>query len=277
MLHEDTLEAYKRLSRWVAERVRPGYCPIIGISGAQGSGKSTLARFLVETLQQDAGLRCAVLSIDDCYLSYAERQQLAREQHPLLATRGVPGTHDAWLGMRLLKQLRELGAEQSLPVPQFSKAEDDRLLESAWPLRKGPVDLILFEGWCVGIPPETAAALQIPVNHLEQHEDPDCRWRQYVNQQLAGPYADWFAMLDYLVFLQIPDFSQVGLWRGQQEAETAAQAGQGKGLMSPATLQRFIQHYERLTRHALSVLPAAADVCLSLGEQHEVLASHYRQ
>jgi len=35
-----------------------------------------------------------VLSLDDFYLGHAARLQLARDIHPLLATRGVPGTHD---------------------------------------------------------------------------------------------------------------------------------------------------------------------------------------
>ena len=40
-----------------------------------------------------------MLSLDDLYLPKAERLRLARDVHPLLATRGVPGTHDVALGV----------------------------------------------------------------------------------------------------------------------------------------------------------------------------------
>ncbi|MDX1496781.1 MAG: hypothetical protein R3352_04445 [Salinisphaeraceae bacterium] len=275
-MHEDSLAAYQQLAGWLAGQARPGECRIIGINGAQGSGKSTLARFLVEVLKKDHDLRCVVLSLDDCYLSHAERQHLARDHHPLLATRGVPGTHDAWGGMLLLKHLRELGMGQSLAIPKFSKAEDDRLPAADWPTVTGPFNLILFEGWCVGTPPQAAKDLAEPINSLEAEEDPDGRWREYVNQQLAAVYAQWYAMLNALIFLKIPGFEQVAQWRGQQEDETKAQAGHGKGLMSTAQLHRFIQHYERLTRHALNVLPQQADACLELDSQHGVADIYYR-
>src|SRR5690606_26489272 len=67
---------------------------LVGVSGCQGSGKTTLASLLVLLLREMLGLRCINLSIDDFYLTRAERQQLAATVHPLLATRGVPGTHD---------------------------------------------------------------------------------------------------------------------------------------------------------------------------------------
>ena len=39
-------------------------------------------------------LGVAVLSLDDLYLTRAQRQRLALDVHPLLATRGPPGSHD---------------------------------------------------------------------------------------------------------------------------------------------------------------------------------------
>ena len=70
---------------------------VVGLTGSQGSGKSTLAARLPPLLAA-RNLRAAVLSLDDLYLPKAERQRLAREVHPLLATRGVPGTHEVALG-----------------------------------------------------------------------------------------------------------------------------------------------------------------------------------
>src|SRR5690348_14070644 len=66
---------------------------LVGLAGAQGSGKSTMAPRVAQQLE-DAGLRTAILALDDFYLTHAERAERARTVHPLLATRGVPGTHD---------------------------------------------------------------------------------------------------------------------------------------------------------------------------------------
>ena len=133
------------------------------------------------------------------------------------------------------------------------------------------MDLILFEGWCVGVPPQTAEELREPVNALEAQDDADGRWRHAVNDALAGDYAEWFAMIDAQVFLQVPDFECVHRWRRQQEQDTAQRAaGAAAGLLSDAQLARFIQHYERLSRHALRVLPSRADVLLTLDAHHVV-------
>jgi D-glycerate 3-kinase len=113
--------------------------------------------------------------------------------------------------------------------------------------------------------------LRKPVNTLEGQEDVDGRWRRYVNAQLAGEYSRLFGQIDRLVFLKIPDFDSIFRWRLRQEAENAQQAGAAAHrVMGPESLRRFIQHYERLTRHALRVLPARADVVLELGPEHEI-------
>ena len=62
----------------------------IGMNGAQGSGKSTLARFLQIYFQELHGLSVVILSLDDLYLTRADRIALAEEVHPLFKTRGVP-------------------------------------------------------------------------------------------------------------------------------------------------------------------------------------------
>src|SRR4051812_33755031 len=69
---------------------------ILGISGLQGSGKSTLATELIDAARR-RGWSAVSLSLDDVYLTRAERESLARAVHPLLRTRGVPGTHDLTL------------------------------------------------------------------------------------------------------------------------------------------------------------------------------------
>ncbi|WP_232494263.1 kinase [Novosphingobium kaempferiae] len=131
-----------------------------------------------------------------------------------------------------------------------------------------PLDLLIFEGWCVGAKPQDAAALAAPVNALEREEDVDAVWRNAVNAALAGPYADLFARIDRLVLLAAPGFEVVRGWRGQQEdelrARVAAGEAHGSRVMDGPALDRFVQHYERLTRHILTEMPPRADLVLRL-------------
>jgi D-glycerate 3-kinase len=261
------------LAAWLATEATPGRTLVVGLNGAQGCGKSTLAARLQDVLEHDAGRRAAVLALDDFYLTRAERAALAGRVHPLLATRGVPGTHDVALLQRTLARLRTLRESERVEVPRFVKALDDRAPAGDWGAVAGPVDLVLLEGWCVGTPPQSAAELAAPVNALEAQEDADGRWRAWVNQQLATTYAALFGQLDRLVFLRAPGFEVVHGWRLEQEAGNAAAAG--AAALSPAALERFIAHYERLTRHALRVLPARADVVLNLDARRRVTAARY--
>lgn len=250
---------------------------IVGINGAQGSGKSTLALFLSNWLRRETRLATACLSIDDIYLTRAEREGLSRELHPLFATRGVPGTHDTRLGGRVLDALTTGGGPRTVKLPAFDKARDDRLPESAWPQVEAPIEVVLFEGWCVGARAQEPAALAEPVNALEADEDTGGVWRSAVNARLESDYAELFARLDWLVMLRIPSFDKVFEWRGLQErklrrrleGQTTPDAGvRGQ---SEAELRRFIQHYERLTRHMLETMPAYADTVLDVDAEHRLI------
>ncbi len=237
---------------------------VVGICGAQGSGKSTLAAALVDALGND-GLAVAVLSIDDLYLTRAERERLAREVHPLLRTRGVPGTHDIALG---LSTLNAIDAGLSVRLPRFDKARDDRSPEETWPALPAPVDVLLFEGWCVGALPQPSSALTDPVNALEAAEDPDGRWRRFANAALAGAYQDMFARIDFLMMLRAPNFAIVQDWRLEQEHALKASSPKGSaGVMRDEQVVRFIAHYERLTRHILDEMPCRADLVIDLDAQ----------
>lgn len=265
---------YATLADWIAREHHEAGVRLIGLNGAQGSGKSTLATRLKHCLADTHGLRLAVLGLDDLYLTHSQRRQLAEDVHPLLATRGVPGTHEVALGTELLRRLRDLHSGESLSIPRFSKARDDRLPRPDWTQVDGPIDVVLFEGWCVGTPPQAATALQTALNTLEAEEDADGIWRRWVNAQLAGPYQQLFALLQRLIFLQAPDFDCVLSWRLQQEQnDNARDAAVGDGkLMDETALRRFIAHYERLTRHALAVLPETADAVVSLTPERAVRA-----
>jgi len=223
---------------------------VLGISGSQGSGKSTVAAALAERLRTE-GRRCAVLSLDDLYLDGARRRTLAESVHPLLRTRGVPGTHDVALGLTLIEAL---GREGSVALPRFDKPRDEPGAGEAF---EGPADILLFEGWCVGARAQDAAALAEPVNALERERDPDGAWRRYVNEQLAGPYRALFGRIDMLVLLAAPAFDVVAGWRIEQERNAG-------GPMSDGAVRDFVAYYQRLTEDLLRRGPDWADLTIRL-------------
>jgi len=237
---------------------------VYAIAGLQGCGKSTLAA-QVATLARERGLRVATLSIDDVYLGRRERQRLARDVHPLLATRGPPGTHDLALACETLDALRSGAAAR---LPRFDKLADRRLPPSRWRTVRA-VDLVLFDGWCLKVPAETAAALLDPINPLERDEDPDGIWRRWCNDRLGRDYPALWARLDRLLWLQPPDFAPVARWRWQQERALRSARG-GHGGMSRAGVERFVRHFERVSRQALRTLPAIADRTLALDARRRV-------
>jgi len=240
---------------------------VLGVAGGQGSGKSTLARQLERALGA-AGARTAACSLDDFYLSKARRAELAARVHPLLATRGVPGTHDV---AALAGVIDDLGRTGGVALPVFDKGADDPLPPAQWRRVAGPVDVLVLEGWCVGARPQSDAELARPVNALERDEDPDGRWRRYVNDALGGPYAKLWTRLHGLVYLQVPGMAAVRRWRTKQEQTLPA----GRR-MGAAAIERFVAHYERLTAAMLTEVPARADVTAVLDDAHTVAAVHCR-
>ncbi len=244
---------------------------IVGICGTQASGKSTASAQVAAHFEAQ-GLRIAVLSLDDLYLGRAARSKLAADIHPLFATRGPPGTHDVALGLEVFGKLTR---GEPVHLPRFAKGLDEPHPRSVWPLIGGHCDVILFEGWCVGARPQGKTALAKPVNPLEAEEDPHAIWRRAVNDHLGGATADLFAVIDKLIYLRPPSFDVVYKWRCEQEHEMIAKAGANRlpAAMSDEQIARFIAHYERLTCHIMSEMPARADLLIALGEAREVLST----
>ncbi|QWT18428.1 hypothetical protein KPL74_11815 [Bacillus sp. NP157] len=257
------------LGRFAAAIARAEKPFLLGISGLQGSGKSTLAEGLIHAAA-GRGWGAVALSLDDGYRTHAEREALSREVHPLLRTRGVPGTHDIALLASTLDALRKAAADRPVSIPRFDKGHDDRYDPALWPEVPEVPTLVVLEGWCLGVEPEDPAALAAPVNGLERDEDADGTWRHWVNAQLAAYRPLWQA-IDGLVVLAAPSWDIVARWRGEAEAPRRDR-GEPRA-MDNATLARFLQHYERLSRHALATLPGKADLLIRLDEQRRPLQS----
>jgi len=270
---------YVPLAAWLARRKEQQTGPlVVGINGAQGAGKSTLFNLLEVILGDGFDLKVVGLSLDSLYKTHQDRQQLSQQVHPLLMTRGVPGTHDVELGIELLQSLVNSDESTITRIPVFDKSTDDRCSEDVWEEWIGPADIIVFEGWCVGAQPQSEKELLDPVNSLEMEEDPDAAWRRYVNEQLKGPYQQLFEMLDVLLMLKVPSMDVVFEWRSAQEKKLAERIRYIYDTQQPTDLRimgedeivRFIQHYERLTRQMLDDLPERATITLHLNNNHKI-------
>jgi D-glycerate 3-kinase len=113
---------------------------------------------------------------------------------------------------------------------------------------QGPAEAILVDGWCMGAR-EPLEPIQPAINTLERDGDPNTAWRRIVCGNLAAVYQPFFAAFDAMIYLQAPSWEIVRAWRGQQEEETLGRA------LTPeenAALDRFVMHYERITRSMLA-------------------------
>jgi D-glycerate 3-kinase len=180
----------------------------------------------------------------------------------------VPGTHDVSLGLAVLDAC---GRRGKVALPRFSKADDTRCAPEQWPVITTPVNVVIFEGWCVGARPQLDSALVAPVDEFERNEDSDGRWRHWVNRQLATTYPPLFARIDLLVLMAAPDFAVVASWRKQQEAalrdRLAAEGRPKDDAMTDREIDRFVAHFQRLTEYILVEMPQRADLVVRLDRQ----------
>lgn len=245
---------------------------IIGINGAQGAGKTTFSELLQLVLEHQYGMRVVRFSIDDFYLSHEARQTLAQEVHPLLATRGVPGTHDMKLCEEVINQLSSANSKTVTKIPRFNKATDEPFPQDQWDEFNGRPDVILFDGWIVGAVEQKETELITPINDLEKQSDPYCVWRRYVNAQLKDNYCPVFDKIDLLVMIKIPSFDKVYEWRTLQEHKLKDKVADEENdrVMSDEEVRHFIAYYERLTRHILNEMPDRADMVFNVSNDHRI-------
>lgn len=278
--HRLTTDYLSTANRWFQPLIEnfcmqydAGQAPtVLGINGCQGSGKSTLADYLCCMIAERLDISTIALSLDDFYLTRAERSELASKVHPLLATRGVPGTHDVALAIDCIDSLR---AGNKTVITRFDKKIDDRVAADKPEVVTEPLGLIVLEGWCLGAQPQPELALSTPINSLEQVEDPDGIWRNYVNRALQGDYQRLFASIDQMIMLQAPSFETVHQWRVEQERKMVERVLE-QGLDTPpeamneAQIQRFIQHFQRITEDVLRELPSRVDHLFELDQQRRI-------
>lgn len=236
--------------RWIETHIAaapPGHVPLLFISGAQGSGKSTALAEAIRALSVPA----LGISIDNVYLTRAERRALARQNGPLFEVRGPPGTHDLALLDRVIAALRAAAPNAETRLPVFDKLADDRAPPERWRLFRGRPCAIIIEGWLMGAEADPSAPGSSPINTLEEG-DVRADWRRAQEAALAGPYARLWDQADSFLHILAPDFGTVFRWRLEQEMALWAVRGEPMPPDRREWVHLFIQHYERLTRRMLA-------------------------
>ena len=234
------------------------------IAGSQGAGKSTLAKIFKLVLENAYKKKVMLLSIDDYYLSKNKRNKLSKNIHPLLITRGVPGTHD----IVALKNDIINFQKKKFPIstPRFNKLKDD--ISSKKNIIKN-AEILLLEGWCCGSSSINKKYLFQNINRLETILDKNKKWRQYYNSQLMKDYKKVFSLFDQQIYIQPPSFSYILKWRYAQEKNNALKS-RNKDFMNKKDLQKFIQHYEKLTKWMMKTMPAKADILIKIDSNQKI-------
>ena len=261
---------YIPISFWIENKYKKkGETLILGFSGGQGSGKTTVTGILKIILKKFFKRRIHVSSIDDFYKTLEDRNKISNKIHPLLKTRGVPGTHDINLVKNFFNIIRKKKFKK-IKLPKFEKAEDNRAKKKYWFNIKQKPEIVILEGWCVGAKPQSNSLIRKPINTLEKHEDKDLIWRKYVNKKLKKEYKKLFSMIDHFIFMTIPNFRMVLKWRLLQENKLKKKSHSKKKVMSFDEIERFIMFYQRITLQMVKDLSKSASVVMLLKKNHEI-------
>ncbi len=237
------------------------------ISGSQGIGKSSLILIIKKTLERFYNKKILTLSLDDYYFTKFKRQQLAKEEHELLATRGVPGTHDI---KTLLKDIKKFeNNKYPLNIPIFDKLIDTRLKKKNKIYKK--CDLLILEGWCCGCKRINNNYLYKNINLIEKKFDKDFIWRNYYNKRLGNEYKKLFNLFEDKIFLKAPSFKYVLNWRIKQEKRNTTASIKYKK-MNTDEIKLFIQHYEKITKWMLREFNRFANLVIRIDKDQKIIS-----
>ncbi len=256
-----------------AEKKRPYF---VGLAGGQGTGKTTISSLIRIILIKYFRLNVFRISIDDFYKTRKERINLSKRVHPMLLTRGVPGTHDINMMLNFFRNSKSKKFKR-LKLPTFNKAIDDRFNKKKWyDLKKRP-DVIIFEGWCVGAKSEKNLTLKKTINSMEKIKDQKQVWRNYVNHQLKSKYKNLYSQLNCLIFLKAKNFSLLQKWRLKQERKLGVKSKVKSKIMSKADVLNFMQTYQRITQNMFRNMPKYASVIFNLNSNHQIQSAVYKK
>jgi len=262
---------------WIENKTNHKKPFLIGLAGGQGTGKTTTSSIIKIILEKYFQLDVFKISIDDFYKTRKERVLLSKKIHPMLLTRGVPGTHDINMMLNFFKKIQSKKFN-SLQLPNFNKAIDDRFAKKYWYNIKKRPDVIIFEGWCVGAKPEKKATLNKAINSMEKKKDQKKIWRKYVNQQLKLKYNDLYSQLNCLIYLKAKNFSLLQKWRLKQENKLWLKSKKTSKhkIMNKEDVISFMQTYQRITENMFRKMTKHASILVNLGSDHQIKSIRYK-
>ena len=262
---------------WISKKVDKKRPFFVGLAGGQGTGKTTISSLIKIILTKYFKLKVFRISIDDFYKTRKERISLSKRVHPMLLTRGVPGTHDINMILNFFKKAKSKNFKR-LKLPTFNKALDDRSDKKKWYDLKVKPDVVIFEGWCVGAKSEKIASLKKTINSMEKAKDQKQIWRKYVNYQLKSKYKNLFSQLNCLIYLKAKNFSLLQKWRLKQERKLwiKSKVQSNSKIMSKGDVINFMQTYQRITQNMFRYMPKYASIILKLNTNHQIKSALYR-
>ena len=262
---------------WIAKKADKQKPYFIGLAGGQGTGKTTISSIIKIILEKYFKLKVFKISIDDFYKTRKERINLSKKIHPMLMTRGVPGTHDIKMMLDFFKKTK-LKRFKKMKLPNFNKAIDDRSPKKTWYNINQQPDIIIFEGWCVGARAEINKTLKKPINSIEKTNDENLVWRKYVNQQLKTKYKKLYSQLNCMIYLKAKNFSLLQKWRLKQEKKLwlKTKMKSRHKIMSKGDVINFMQTYQRITQNMFKNMPKYASIILNLNDNHQIKSAVYK-
>ena len=263
---------------WINKQANKKKPYFVGLAGGQGTGKTTTSSLLKIILIKFFKLKVFRISIDDFYKTRKERINLSKRVHPMLVTRGVPGTHDINMMLSFFKKVKSRKFK-SLKLPTFNKAIDDRFNKKYWYNLKDKPDVIIFEGWCVGAKSEKNNTLKKTINSMEKSKDQKKIWRKYVNYQLKSGYKKLYSQLNCLIYLKAQNFGLLQKWRLKQERKLWLNSKRKSNLkiMSKEDVLSFMQTYQRITQNMFRYMPQYASIILNLNTNHQIKSAIYKR
>ena len=262
---------------WIANKTKNKKPFFVGLAGGQGTGKTTTSSIIKIILEKYFKLNVFKISIDDFYKTRKERILLSKKIHPMLLTRGVPGTHDINMMLNFFKKVKNKKFK-SFQLPNFNKAIDDRFAKKYWYNIKKKPDVIIFEGWCVGAKHEKNSSLNKAINSMERIKDPKKVWRKYVNHQLKQKYKDLYSQLNCLIYLKAKNFSLLQKWRLKQENKLWLKSKKTSKhkIMNKEDVISFMQTYQRITENMFKKMTNYASILVNLGSDHQINSVKYK-
>jgi len=263
---------------WIVNKKKNKKPYFVGLAGGQGTGKTTISSIIKIILEKYFKLKVFKISIDDFYKTRRDRLNLSKRVHPMLMTRGVPGTHDIKIMLDFFKKVKNKNFKK-MKLPNFNKAIDDRFTQKNWYSIDQKPDVIIFEGWCVGAKSELIKTLKRPVNSLEKVDDKKLIWRKYVNKQLKTAYKDLYSQLNCMIYLKAKNFSLLQKWRLKQEQKLWLKAKNSSNhkIMGKLDIINFMQTYQRVTENMFKKMPKYASIVLNLNDNHQIKSAVYNK